>query len=199
MPYGNKLTCPRNTQGLWTFQETFLQNNQANTQDPTAQDTMAATTAPAINWQTNTPADLVAFAHAALFSPALSTLKRALAMGFIPPFIGLTETSLNRYPPTLEATAMGHLDAHRKNTRSTKTTDVTRSMDPNDAEDDCFPQQPVDNSRMNTCFLATTKPKHILYTDQTGRLPQPSSNGNNYLMVAYNYNSNNILLRPIKN
>ena len=39
----------------------------------------------------------------------------------------------------------------------------------------------------------------MVYTDQTGRLPQPSSNGNNYLMVAYDYDSNNILLQPLKN
>ena len=39
------------------------------------------------------PADLVAFAPAALFSPAISTLKQALLKGFLPDFPGLsTET-----------------------------------------------------------------------------------------------------------
>jgi hypothetical protein len=32
-----------------------------------------------------------------------------------------------------------------------------------------------------------------------GRLPQASASGNNYLLVAYDYDSNSILLRPIKN
>ena len=40
--------------------------------------------------------------------------------------------------------------------------------------------------------------KAVVYTDQTGRLPQPSSHGNNHLVVAYDYNSNSILMRPIK-
>jgi len=37
-----------------------------------------------------TPAELVAFAHAALFSPALSTLAKALRRGHLPEFAGLT-------------------------------------------------------------------------------------------------------------
>jgi len=36
------------------------------------------------------PADLVAFAHAALFSPALSTLAKALHQGHLTEFAGLT-------------------------------------------------------------------------------------------------------------
>jgi hypothetical protein len=38
-----------------------------------------------------TPAELVAFAHAALFAPALSTLAIALKKGFVQNFPGLTE------------------------------------------------------------------------------------------------------------
>jgi len=36
------------------------------------------------------PAKLVAFAHAAMFSPALSTLAEALQQGYLPEFAGLT-------------------------------------------------------------------------------------------------------------
>ena len=60
-------------------------------------------------------------------------------------------------------------------------------------------QQPNDTTRMHTCFLATAEPRHIVYIDQTGRLPQPSSQGNNYLIIAYDYDSNNIMMRPLKN
>jgi hypothetical protein len=41
-----------------------------------------------------TPAELVAFAHAALFSPVLSTLKQALDRGYLPNFVGLTAKAL---------------------------------------------------------------------------------------------------------
>jgi hypothetical protein len=150
---------------------------------------------PVMNAPNNTPADLVAFAHAALFSPALTTLKAALDKGFLPPFTGLTAATLARYPPSLDATAMGHLDAQRKNTRSTK----PKPKDPSEEEiTDAFPPQPKNTARTHTCFIATSEPKHIVYSDQTGRLPHPSSTGNNYLVVAYDYDSNCILLRPVK-
>ncbi len=43
-------------------------------------------------------ADLVAFAHAALFSPALSTLEEALRHQHVPKFAGLSLQSLQQYP-----------------------------------------------------------------------------------------------------
>ncbi len=48
-----------------------------------------------------TVADLVAFAHAALFSPALSTLEEALRQGHVPEFAGLSLQSLQKHPPNL--------------------------------------------------------------------------------------------------
>jgi len=39
---------------------------------------------------TTSPANLVAFAHAAMFSPAISTLAEALRRGHLPEFAGLT-------------------------------------------------------------------------------------------------------------
>ena len=218
MPDNTEIHCPRDPQGLWTLPPNVFQ--QANmtqtstrgtreieatrpplttertdraTQPHTAEPTQVER--PAINRHTNTPADLVAFAHAALFSPALATLKTALRKGFLPPFTGLNETMLNRFPPSLEATAMGHMDAQRKNTWSTKHTQPATQQ-----EDtlDHFPPQPINTTRMNACFIATAEPRNIVYSDQTGRLPHPSCTGNNYLVVAYDYNSNSILLRPIK-
>ncbi|MCX8501414.1 MAG: hypothetical protein ORO03_06955, partial [Alphaproteobacteria bacterium] len=112
---------------------------------------------------------------------------------FLPPFAGLSETTLKKYQPPLEATTMGHLDNRRKNIQSTKPKVHTE-------EDlDHFPEQPRDNQQTNLCFLAASEPKHLVYSDQTGRLPQPSSSGNNYLLIAYDYDSNAILMRPIKN
>jgi hypothetical protein len=45
-----------------------------------------------------TPANLVAFAHATLFSPVLSTLKVALERGYLPGFHGLTAKTVTKYP-----------------------------------------------------------------------------------------------------
>jgi hypothetical protein len=174
------ITGTRNpgTDGLWT---TVL---------PTQSEPQAF---PAIHNQA-TPANLVVFAHAALFSPALSTLDMALSKGFLPPFTGLSRETLRKYPPHSEATVMGHLDNKRKNIQSTKKTKAA----PDDIDYE-FPVQPADTTRTNLCYLSASEPKHLVYTDQTGRLPSASSAGNKYLLVAYDYDSNCILLRPIRN
>ena len=36
------------------------------------------------------------------------------------------------------------------------------------------------------------------YSDQTGRFPYKSSQGNEYIMIVYDYNSNAILCEPLK-
>jgi len=65
-------------------------------------------------------ADLVAFAHAALFSPALSTLEEALHHQHVPEFAGLSLQSLQQYPQLSDATIKGHLDQTHQNLQSTK-------------------------------------------------------------------------------
>ena len=46
--------------------------------------------------------------------------------------------------------------------------------------------------------IATAK-QAIAYHDLTGRFPYCSSRGNEYLLIAYNYDGNLILAEPIKN
>jgi hypothetical protein len=56
-----------------------------------------------------TPAELATFAHAALFSPVLSTLHKALDKGYISNFPGLTAALLRKYPPRSIPMVKGHL------------------------------------------------------------------------------------------
>ena len=130
------------------------------------------------------PADLVAFAHAALYSPALSTLTQALERGYLPAFPGLTTESLKKYPPRSIATAMGHMDNTRKNTQSTKPStkpkDELEHPKPHspraleevldDALQDAFPTQIQSGERTNAAFIATFDQKQLISTDQTGRV-----------------------------
>ena len=66
------------------------------------------------------PENLVALAHAALFSPALTTMETALRKGYLTNFPGLTTRSFRRYPPKSRATVKGHFDQTRQNIRSTQ-------------------------------------------------------------------------------
>ena len=63
--------------------------------------------------------ELVAFAHAALFSPSLTTLRKAVNTNFLHDFPGLTTKSLKNYPPITAATGKGHFDQTRQNVRPT--------------------------------------------------------------------------------
>ena len=107
--------------------------------------------------------------------------------------------TLRKYPPSLEATTVGHLDNRQKNTQTTKpkptrTTSSTTPVIPD------HPQlaTPKNQERSLQCYLTTTSPNHLVYSDQTGQLPQASSTGNNYLLVAYDHDSNFVFHCPIK-
>ena len=64
--------------------------------------------------------DMVAFSHATLFSPVLSTLQKALDNGYITNFPGLTSSSLKRHPPKSIAMVKGHLDQTKAGQKSTQ-------------------------------------------------------------------------------
>jgi hypothetical protein len=92
--------------------------------------------------------DLIAFAHGAMFSPAISTLKKALRNNFIT-IPGLTIENLTKHPPPIVATTKGHLDQVRKNKQSTAT--------PPDGEDESFPEQ---QPKTNICCIFPPTTKH---------------------------------------
>jgi hypothetical protein len=146
-----------------------------------------------------TPAKIVAFAHAALFSPALSTLHVALTQGSISNFSGLTARTLR--PPRSIPIVKGHLVQSRKNQRSINvsakpTASTNIILDP--TEEDCFPQSEIPNERTHFCYTTIMEPTGQIYTDQTGKFVMPSSNGDNYLMILYDYDSNAILAEPMR-
>jgi hypothetical protein len=53
---------------------------------------------------------MVAFSHATLFSPPITTPAAALLKNFLVGFPGLTKETLAKYPPQSMATIKGHLD-----------------------------------------------------------------------------------------
>jgi hypothetical protein len=143
------------------------------------------------------PTNLVALAHAALFSPALTTMETALRKGFITNFPGLTQTTFRKYPPTSRAMVKGHLDQTRKNVRSTK----IRTTHPVIATNSDF--YPLDDPHVdNTAtiyadLLELPDTTGKIFTDQPGKFVAPSSTGNNYIFILYDYDSNAILAHPI--
>ena len=173
-----------------------------------------------------TPANLVAFHHASLGAPALSTLEKALRLNYINGFTGLTVETLRKFPPVNSIPMIkGHLDQSRKNQRSTQASNTATIIPYDDTEvppipptattsditdditedSDAFPQSEPGNARTHACFAMIYDPPEKIYpegkiyTDLTGRFITESSTGNNYLFVLYDYDSNAILCEPIKN
>ena len=149
-----------------------------------------------------TPAELVTFAHATLFSPALSTLQKALDKGYISNFPGLTTSSLRKYPPRSIPMVKGHLKQTRQNQRSTKakTTKSPPAPFPSDPIllDDAFPKSETPNVKTHKCYTGVMETTGQIYSDQTGRFVVPSNTGNNYLLIVYDYDSNAILAEPMR-
>ncbi len=152
-----------------------------------------------------TKSQLVKFLHAACFSPATSTFLRAFKNGNFITWPGLTEKLITKFLPTSEATIKGHLNQERKNQQSTKNPSsalpTTTSNENEEDEDDFFPQQDVPNVKTHDCcgIMLPFETTSTAYSDLTGRFPHQSSRGNQYLLVIYDYDSNAILVEPLKN
>jgi hypothetical protein len=131
-----------------------------------------------------------------MFSPVLSTLEAALSTGWLTNFPGLTLAALRKNPPRSRPMAKGHQDQNHKNQRSTQPLPTVIAPD-DPIPDDLTP--PSNDGRSHTLFAAMIEPTGQINSDQTGRFVLPSSNGNNYLMVVYDYDSNHIFAQPFRN
>ena len=156
------MTGTREPPGLWHFEIPVpTPPDQASTTEAMAMSTIGYSNAP----------ELVAYAHAALFSPALSTLETALKRGYVRNFPGLTAKTLRRHPPRSVATAKGHLDQVRKNLRSTKVpsahgpSDTTKPQQPPASPDELFPTH---EERTHQCYVTVhnlDEPTGKVYAD----------------------------------
>ena len=130
-------------------------------------------------------AEFVRFTHAALGSPSLSTLAKAVRRGYFHLYPRLTSTILSAYPPHSIATAQGHLDQHRKGQHSTKTpiiifdSDSDSDIEPlsDDTSDTC-------NSQTNLAYTKIVIISDTLHSDLTGRFPVTSTTGAQYIFVS---------------
>ena len=129
-------------------------------------------------------ANRVRFYHAALFSPTLTTIHSAIKAGFLSSFPSLVLKTFQRYPPLSDATIKGHLIAKRQHLRSTKQTYTS----PHHLYNAIKENPTRTNQVFADCFQATGR----IYTDQTGPFLTPSTSGNRYIFVLYDYDSNYI-------
>lgn len=134
-----------------------------------------------------TAAHRVAWAHAALGSPAESTLLNALKKGYIQ-LDGLSESTLSRHPPHSLATAKGHLALHRKGQRPSRLRGrrvPARTSDPG--------PDPISDTVESLHEGAL----YLFYLDSTGALPVVSARGAGSILVLADADTGYIHLEPV--
>jgi len=147
-------------------------------------------------------ADTVAFLHAAMGSPPLSTFITAIEKGYVDlPAISIT--AVKRYKPRSLATAKGHLDQTRQGQRSTDSASNNTFLDEETIKD-MFPdrpQLPVSQTRRVLIKIVEARklPTGQNHTDLSGRFLVASARGHEYLMVMLSEDANYIHVEPMKN
>ena len=126
--------------------------------------------------------EVIQYLHRCCFAPKTSTWCDAIDNGFFQSWPHLTSKLVRKYLPPSEATVKGHQHRIQQNLRSTK------------------PREPtIPISKNITVIPQIDEISNKIYTDQTGRFPHKSSQGNQYIMVVYVYEANAILAEPLKN
>ena len=142
----------------------------------------------------------IAYYHACCFSPALSTWCTAIDAGHFTTWPELTSQLVRQYAPASIAMHKGHLDQTRRNQRSTKTnpnTALTTIHKDNITNTESTPDT-SDSIRSHHIFASCEPITGKIASDPTGRFIIPSSNGNAYILVVYDYDSNMIFAEPMK-
>ena len=121
----------------------------------------------------------------------------------------MTTNLISKHLPKSIATTLGHQDQEAKNLHSTKVSPighapVATSLDPSsDAttsaiDSDLAP--PLESPSHQLCVMLFAKQDLLKsYSDQTGRFPIPSSQGNHYIFVLYHHDTNSIHAQAIPN
>ena len=128
----------------------------------------------------STKPNLAMYYHRAAFSPVPTTFISEINNVNFSTWPGLTAELISKHLPKSLATAKGHNKLARQNVRSTR------------------PQEPP-VPRTKTVQITVVEPSDLLATDLTGHFPTISSRGYNYIIVCYIFDTNGIIVRPMKN
>ncbi|KAL7501936.1 LOW QUALITY PROTEIN: hypothetical protein ACHAXN_000591, partial [Cyclotella atomus] len=133
--------------------------------------------------------EMVRFLHAALGFPTKATLLTAIRNGNLVTFPALNVSNVIKHFPESDETQKGHMKQSKQGVRSTKVID----------EDAMLEFKPTPGVKHKDVYLRVfDATKKTMYSDQTGKFPIPSSQGNKYIMVAVELDGNYIDAEPLK-
>ena len=150
----------------------------------------------------------IAWIHAALGSPTHSTLLAAIDAGYLTTIPHLTSRNVRRYLPASKPMVQGHLDQSRAHQNSTQPRlPPPPIVPPTSTPPDSTDESPTDlrppladPPALTTAHLyaACVPMTGQIYTDPTGKFLCPSTAGNTDMLVLYDYDTNAILVEPMK-
>jgi hypothetical protein len=149
-----------------------------------------------------TIAKLMAYHNASIGSLPVKTLCNAIDNDWLTSFPGLTSAAVRRHLPKSISTTMGHLHMIRKGIRSTTKPTISEIMNEELEPEPVLPPPIRITNRQHTVAVDTIpfeELKGIIATDLPGRFPTTSAQGNAYVLVMYDYDSNTINAIAIKN
>ena len=159
--------------------------------------------------------DLVEFLHACAGYPVIETWIKAIKKGFYSSWPKLDRFKgpqwVAKHLSKKITTTMGHMKATRQGIRSTKSkqdeakvdVETVEEEEENETEEEELePPRPhlerFINHQVVCAVIATSELKGTISTDLPGRFPFTSDLLNNYIFIMYDFDSNNILGKPIK-
>ena len=166
------LTGPRLPNGLWTI---------PLPQDRTKHHAYTLFTP-------KTQQHLVQWLHAAALSPSPSTFLDAIQRNFFATWPGLTTNIVRRHLTQTDANVKGHLDQQRQCKRKHPS-----------QEDQPIPSTGTHSHTIYAAILDPATPTGCTYSDLTSCFPIQSNRGANYILVVYEYDSNAIIVCPLRN
>jgi hypothetical protein len=149
-----------------------------------------------------TIAKLMAYLNATIGSLPVKALCNAIDNDWLTSFPGLTSSAIRKHLPKSISTTMGHTHMIRKGIRPTNKPTVNEIMNEEiDPEPTLDPPHHINNREhyIGVTTIAFEELKGITATDLPGRFPTTSGQGNAYVMVMYDFDSNTINAVAIKN
>ena len=145
------------------------------------------------------------FLHAACFAPTKTTFIKAVKNNHFLSWPGLEPELMSKHLEINESTIKGHMKRERSNLQSTKGTPTKIGLDEIEVKkvkEDFFPTSNSPNVKTHEIaykLLERSSQAGKAFMDLTGKYPTKSISGNQYIVVAYNYDANAILAEPIPN
>ena len=138
----------------------------------------------------------------ACFSPVASILVKAVNSGKFAYWPGLSSNLVTKHLSKSQDTAKGHLQQQQKNLWSTKKqmpTIIAQYPVPKNKLTPEPPNTPDRKARTNFVYVQVLDYTGKIYIDKTRWLPVRSSQGYQYIIICYDYGSDELLIEPIKN